>query len=134
MAKKKKDIFRITIFSVIIIVILSIIIFTLLLSIDIEIKNIELPAVYAAGIIGIKYKYLYGIIILGAIITTAISSAFGFLNNVSKNEIEYKKYNKIICILALFAPIIGFSNLVNNLYPIFGILGLIQLILILKYK
>lgn len=84
------------------------------------------------GKFGNFYKYLYGVIILGAITTTAISSAFGFLNNVSKNEKQYKKYNLIICAFSIFAPLIGFSNLVNSLYPVFGILGLSQLILILK--
>lgn len=87
-----------------------------------------------AGLLGKSYKYLYGIIILGAIITTAISSAFGFLNNISRNREKYKKYNRIICILSVFISLLGFSNLVNNIYPVFGILGLIQLILILKYK
>ena len=86
------------------------------------------------GSFGKVYKYLYGIIILGAIITTAISSAFGFLNNVSKGKKQYKIYNKIICILAIFVPLIGFSNLVNYIYPICGFLGLIQIILIIKSK
>lgn len=86
------------------------------------------------GLFGNLYKYLYGIIIIGAIITTAISSAFGFLNNISKDKNSYKILNKIICIVSIFVSLLGFSNLVNNLYPIFGILGLIQLILILKCK
>ena len=80
------------------------------------------------------YKYLYGIIILGAIITTAVSSGYGFLNNVSKNKKQYSICNKIMCILAVFVSLLGFSNLVNSIYPFFGILGLIQLILILKCK
>lgn len=87
-----------------------------------------------AGLLGKSYKYLYGIIILGAIITTAISSAFGFLNNISIDRKRYKRYNKVICVLSIFISLLGFSNLVNNLYPIFGFLGLIQLGLILKYR
>lgn len=86
------------------------------------------------GIFGKVYKYLYGIIILGAIITTAISSGFGFLNNISKTEREYSRNNKLICIGSILISFLGFSTLVNNLYPIFGILGLIQLVLILKCK
>ena len=84
------------------------------------------------GKFGTFYRYLYGVIILGAITTTAISSAYGFLNNISKTEKQYKKYNVIICAFSITAPIIGFSNLVNSLYPVFGLLGLLQLILILK--
>lgn len=86
------------------------------------------------GLFGVKYKYLYGIIILGAIITTAISDAFGFLNNVAKDRKKYKNINLIICIISVFVSLFGFSNLINNIYPIFGILGIIQLILILKCK
>lgn len=86
------------------------------------------------GGFGVIYKYLYGIIILGAIITTAISSAFGFLNNISRGEKRYNKFNFAICMCAVFISHFGFSNLVNSLYPVFGILGLMQMLLILKCK
>ena len=86
------------------------------------------------GNIGKTFQYLYGVIILGAIITTAVSSAFGFLNNISENEKQYVLMNKLICIISVFISMLGFSNLVNILYPLFGILGLIQLILIIKCK
>lgn len=86
------------------------------------------------GSLGVCYKYLYGVIILGAIVTTAISSAFGFLNNVSKNKKKYKMINLIICVCAVFVSQFGFSNLVNLLYPVFGVLGLVQMGLILKCR
>lgn len=132
--KNKKDILKIAITCCLIILALSTVIFILLLSIDINIGKIELPTVYAAKSFGIIYKYLYGVIILGAISTTAISSAYGFLNNVSKTRKKYNIYNNIICFIAIFVSLFGFSNLINNLYPIFGILGLIQLIFIIKCK
>lgn len=130
----KKDIFKITIFSIIIILIMALIIIILLLNIKSDINIIELPAVYASGLFGNTYKWLYGIIILGAIITTEISAGYGFLNNISNNNKDYKLYNKIICITSIPVSLLGFSNLVNNLYPIFGVLGLIQIFLILKCK
>ena len=86
------------------------------------------------GLFGTGYKYLYGLIILGAIITTAISDAFGFLNNVAKDKKKYNILNKVICSTSVLVSSFGFSNLVNNIYPVFGILGIIQLILILKCK
>ena len=86
------------------------------------------------GKLGIIYKYLYGLIILGAIVTTEISAGYGFLNNISKNTNRFKLNNKIICILSIPISLIGFSNLVNVLYPFFGILGLVQIFLILKCK
>lgn len=132
--KSKKDILKIAIICTLIMLVLSGIVFMLLLTIDTDISKIELPAVYAAGNLGAIYKYLYGIIILGAIITTAISSAYGFLNNVSKTKEAYKKINFLICFGEIFVSLFGFSNLVNSLYPVFGILGLIQLLIILKAK
>ncbi|MDE5830822.1 MAG: hypothetical protein K2H53_04060 [Clostridia bacterium] len=107
-------------------------IFILLLNINTDISKIELPTVYAAKNFGIIYKYLYGVIILGAIITTAISSAYGFLNNVSKTKEKYKINNFWLCFAGVFVSLLGFSNLVNSLYPIFGFLGLIQLTLIVR--
>ena len=132
--KNKKDIAKIVILCMIIISALAIIIGILLLKIDTNIEEIELPAVYASGLFGKGYRYLYGIIILGAIITTAVSSLFAFLNNISKNEKSYKIINKAICIISIPISLCGFSNLVNNLYPIFGLLGIIQLILIIRCK
>lgn len=131
---QKRDSIKIVIISSITILILGLIIFLLLLNIKEDISKIELPAVYASRNIGKIYQYLYGIIILGAIITTAISSAFGFLNNVSENQKQYTLMNKLICFISIFVSLFGFSNLVNNLYPLFGILGIIQLILIIKCK
>ena len=132
--KNKKDIFKIAFFVSIIILLFFIIIYLLLFTIKINIKNIDLPAVYAAGSFGIIYRYLYGIIIVSAIMTTAISSGYGFLNNISKTKEKYRKYNTLICLLEILVPVFGFSKLINNLYPFFGILGLIQLILIFKCK
>lgn len=133
--KNKKNIIEVVLISSMIIMLLGLIIFILLLTIKTgEIGRIELPTVYAAGKIGESYKYLYGIIIIGAIATTAISAAYGFLNNVTKEKKKYKIYNKTICIISIFVSLLGFSNLVNNLYPIFGLLGIIQLIFIFKCK
>lgn len=130
--KSRGDIIKISFLCTFIISLLAIIIFIILLSIDGDISIIEIPTVYAVSKLGIVYKYLYGIILLGAIVTTAISSAYSFLNNVSKTKEKYKLYNKIVCISAIFVSLFGFSNLVNNLYPFFGMLGLIQLIFVLK--
>ena len=87
-----------------------------------------------AGLFGKVYKYLYGIILLGAIITTEISAGFGLLNNVAKNREKYNLYNKMICATSILICLFGFSNLVNNIYPVFGVLGLIQIFFILKCK
>lgn len=111
----------------IITIILALIIYNIIGKIEINIKNIELPTVYIASTNGKIYKYMYGIIILVSIFTTAISAGYGFLENNSNNQKTYKILNILICISAIFISNIGFSKLLNLLYPIFGVLGLIQI-------
>ena len=130
----KKNIIFISLMCMIIIFVLALIIYSLIDTINGDISKIDLPVVYAVGKFGEMYKYLYGVIIISAITTTAISSAYGFLNNISDTQKKYKRYNLLICITSVFVAFIGFSNLVNILYPLFGFLGLVQLIFILKCK
>ena len=99
-----------------------------------EISNIEIPLVYIANGFGTIYKYAYGIVILLAIFTTMIASGYGFLQNCSKDRKTYKTIALIICITAILISNISFSNLVNLTYPVFGILGIIQLFFLLHKK
>ena len=123
---------KITTFYVIIIMfILSIIIYLLMNTFLKEIKNIEIPIIYIANTLGACAKYIYGITVLIAIFTTAISTGYGFLTNVTKSKKNYLKCATIICILSTFIGQIGFSNLISILYPVFGYLGIIQIIFLI---
>ena len=124
----------ITILVAIIMLILSIIIFLLINTFIKHITRIEIPIVYIASSLGNGAKYIYGIVILIAIFTTAISSLYGFLNNIKVNGKKYVLYTLSICIASIFVGQIGFSNLINLLYPILGYLGIIQIILLIINK
>lgn len=88
-----------------------------------DIANIELPTIYIASLLNGNLKYICGIVILGAIFTTAISSGYGFLNNLLiSNKKLYTILAVAICVLAVALSNIGFSNLLNLLYPILGFL------------
>lgn len=128
----KKQIKLISIFSIFFIIILSIIIFSLLLRGKYYIQNLELPLIEIVSQFGIIFKYLYGIVIIISIFTSSIGAGYSFLKNVSKNKKQYIIYLILISIIGIMVSNIGFSNLVENLYPLFGILGIIQIILILK--
>ena len=130
--KDKKQILKITVISSFIILILSSSIFFLFTKIDVDIKNLEMPAVYMVEKILPIFKNIYGIIILGSIITTAVSLGASFLQNVSKNKKSYPQIALIMCITSVLISNIGFSNLVATLDPIFGYLGLIQIFMILR--
>ena len=50
------------------------------------------------------------------------------LQNIQNQNRKYIQAGITICTLAVLFSGIGFSNLINSLYPIFGYLGLIQIL------
>ena len=126
--QSKKQILKVAIISTIIIILLSLIIFSLLIKVDVDITKLEMPAVYVISKISRILKYIYGFIILGSIFTTAISLGTSFLQNVAKNKKSYTQIALIMCITSVLVSKIGFSNLVEWLYPIFGYLGIFQIL------
>lgn len=127
----KKQILKIAGISSVIIVLLSIVIFLLLVRVDVDITKLEMPAVYVVSNMFKMLKYIYGFIILGSIFTTAISLGTSFLQNTVKSKEYRKSYTQIalvMCITSVMISKIGFSNLVSLLYPIFGYLGLVQIL------
>lgn len=130
--KQKSHFMMVSILCIVILILLAVAIFGLLLKIDIDISSLELPTVYVAGMMQKGYKMMYGIIILVSIYTSAVSAGYAFLEKYRPNSKQYKKNSIIMCMLAFLISNIGFTTLINLLYPIFGILGLIQMIVILK--
>ncbi len=126
--KNKKQIFYISFISAIVTILLSVIIFLLLVRVDVEISKLEMPVVYVVSNMFKILRYIYGVIILGSIFTTAISLGVSFLQNMAKNKKGYTQISIIMCITSVIISKFGFSNLVSLLYPIFGYLGLIQIL------
>lgn len=131
--KGKKSILTISFYTILILFVLSIVIFSLLLRITIPIVQIEIPMMYVANTLGFLPKIIYGTIILIAIFTSAISAGYSFLQMFEKQKF-YRLLSAFICILAVLISNIGFSQLVNLLYPIFGYLGILQILALLLKK
>lgn len=129
--KTSKEAKLVSIFTVIIMLILSITIFLLMNLFVKEIANVEIPIIYIANTLGKGFKHIYGITVLIAIFTTAISTGYSFLSNVTKSKRKYTIASILICICSVFAGQLRFSSLINLLYPIFGYLGIIQIIFLL---
>ncbi len=123
----KKQVQHIVAVTLFIMIILSSVIYIILIFNIQEISNIDIPIVYIANKFGVIFKYLYGLVILIAIFTTTISEGYSFLNNVSKNKKQYFIYSILICTLSVAFSNIGFSKLLNFLYPLLGYLGLLQI-------
>lgn len=117
--------------SIILIILLSTV-FLFLINIDVDIKQLQMPAVYAINNIWPGIKKTYGIIILISIFTTAISLGISFLKNVTNNKKSFNIVSILMCMSSIIFSGFGFSNLVNLLYPILGVLGLVQIVQICK--
>lgn len=117
-----------------VLVILGILLYSILLNGSMEIIELDMPIIYIAKGFGKIYENLYGVVIIISIFTSLISSGYSFLKNCSKNNKQYKRYLCFICISSILVCNIGFSKLVNLLYPVFGILGILQIYYILKIK
>lgn len=127
-----KKIFKfIAIISGIIIFILIIAIYQMLALSSINVKNMELPILEVLDLCHPIEKIIYSIAIVIAILTSAISSGYGALENLKEKD-KYKKTAMLICLLEIPISYIGFGNLVSALYPVFGFIGILQIISILK--
>ena len=131
---KQKNIKYISILCGIFMITMSILIYMLLMKCDIEVQTLEMPVVYVITNFFPKYKIVYAFIILASIFTTAISLGIGFLQNMCKTKNCYPQFVAFMCITSLLISKIGFSKLVNLLYPFFGYIGIIQIFAILSYK
>lgn len=128
----KKDIIKISIITSLVIIILALCIYGLLLRGEFFISELEMPLVEITIEFGSIFKYIYGFVIIASIFTSAISTGYSFLQNTTKNKKNYEIVLLVMCLTGIAVSNIGFSNLVGILYPLFGILGLLQIGLILK--
>lgn len=129
--KNKKQIGVVSIGVGVFISILAILEFFLLNNVE-NFNKIEMPLVYVIQTCFTKFSYWYGAIILIAIFSTAESVGLGFLNNICKDKKSFPQIAFIMCITSILVSPIGFTNLINNLFPLFGFLGLIEMYYIIK--
>lgn len=92
----------------------------------------DMPMINIVKDIGNIYYYLYCFLIIGCIITTAISVGYGYLEKYENNKKNYLKNMLILIILSYIFCNISFSKLIETLYPLFGVVGCIQTIYIIK--
>lgn len=131
---ERKNIGKISLITGFIFIILGISLYSLLLRGQSHIQYLDIPIISIMNQFGSTYSNIYGIVVAIAIFTSAISAGYGFLENFKNSKAKYKNMTITICGISIFISMIKFSYLVEILYPIFGLLGLIQIILILKTK
>ena len=130
---KQKNIKYISVLCGIFMIIMSLLLYMLLMKVDVELSTLEMPIVYVIRSFFKQYKTIYAFIILTSIFTTAISIGIGLLQNINGDKKRYTHFVIFMCISSLVVSNLGFSKLVNLMYPIFGYIGIIQLIYIFKH-
>lgn len=125
---------KVSIASGIIIILLSFCIYGLLVKGQFFTKALEMPLLQITLEFGRVFPFIYGFVIICSIFTSAIATGYSFLENVSKNEKAYHRILILISIIGVLVSKVGFSNLVQILYRLFGILGLLQISMLLKLQ
>jgi len=129
---EKNNNFILSLIFSLIILLLTFLINLLLLSFYNLIYNLELPILFISNSSIRIFSYFYFFIILSAIFTTMISSGYSFIINFNKNNFKIKLI--IFLLFSFIFCIFSFSSLINFLYPLFGLIGFVQLFLILSHK
>ena len=89
-----------------------------------DIKYLELPMLGVARYAVKNGDILYSFLIWIAMFTTSVSNSFGFLTRICDIiKMNFELAAVTFCITIILVAHIGFSNLVNMFYPLFGYLG-----------
>jgi len=96
-----------------------------------NVMSYEIPFLELARNIGPTTGFLFSIILVVAVFTTAVSNLYGFVIRFFDSDTETSKFRiltVVVVVLSLLASLFPFSTLVGTLYPALGILGLYVLV------
>ena len=116
--------------SFLVLLVLSFAIYNLLLQGNLEIYALEMPIIGVVKKYNNFYKVAYIAIIGISILTSAVSAGCGFLNNCSHNKKQFKSNLITMSIAAVVVSQIKFSTFVNLLYPVLGLIGMLEIVLL----
>ncbi len=95
----------------------------------------ELPMLYVAEKINPVLGYVYAFLLFGGMLGTSLSSVVALTTyaEIKKPALKKKRFllTFALCIVGMLLSIIGFSDLISFIYPVFGYLGFAALIMIL---
>lgn len=92
------------------------------------VKNLELPMFAIINNYGGLIRFMYTLMLLAAIFTTAVGNGFGAIKWIEgKTNMSGIIIKILFIIVSAGASFIGFSGFVGRFYPLFGYLGLIEM-------
>jgi uncharacterized membrane protein YkvI len=97
-----------------------------------QISTLEIPLLSIAKNFGSAFQYFYLVILLCAIFTTAISNGFALTQWISDRfKMPALPVKIFLSMFGCFTAHIGFSLFVSRVYPVFSLIGFIEIALIL---
>lgn len=123
--RKKIDTVNIAFFSAIIIGLLACCMFKILKYVPEEKLYLDFPIVKIIEGFGSNYRNLYCMIIAFSIVTTALSVGYTYIQN-SRLKLS------ILLFFSFIAVQVSFSELLKTLYPVCGVIGVVQCFFIVK--
>ncbi len=96
--------------------------------------GVDIPMLAVTGKTNSAVNYIYILVLIGAIITTAVGNGYGAVKWVEdKISVNTIVIEGIICFMAFLFSFVGFSKFTDRIYPLFGFLGLVEIFSIFKY-
>lgn len=97
-----------------------------------EVTDFEIPMLVAAGKVSPSIRFLYTLVLISEVYTTAISSLYGFVARLfPENSRWFKPFTIIVAACSFLAGQLGFSQIVATVYPVAGIAGFIFIVALL---
>lgn len=120
-------------------VLLFVVAILIILSLSLHKNSIsaELPMLFVAKEANPFFGYLYGILLLMGMFGTALSSMVAleafFSKKYSAIKLHRKAFVIITMIISFLASLVGFGDLVGTVYPLFGYISIVFLIMISEH-
>lgn len=97
-----------------------------------DIISVEIPFLVIVVGYGRVFTLMYMVLMLCAIVTTAITNAFALIEwTRGYISVGRRVQCAVLAVLGVPAAYIGFSNIVGYVYPLFGLLGIFQVVVVL---
>ncbi|MFT9498071.1 YkvI family membrane protein [Anaerosolibacter sp.] len=97
-----------------------------------DLQGVEIPMMAIATRLGGNTKLGYGVLLWLAMLTTAVSNGFVFIEGIKdKLGIGQIWTALLFCIAAIPLASFGFKSLVHTLYPLFGYIGIFVVLIML---
>ena len=99
-----------------------------------EVRLVEIPMLKILGYYPNLLKMIYFVVLTLAMYTTAIANGYGIVENIGHMIPVNKKYIIILMsALGLMSIKIGFSNIVEHVFPLFGSIGCFEILMLIVY-